>query len=231
MGLIGGVLQPAFSGFPVCLMAPVAFLQRPARWLQAISDSARRTAPRPTSRTHSARGESRTPIADRSTSAPRVAYNGSEPVRVGTLEAFQRAFGECGFRWESFHPAYGLAESTLLVTSNRAAEEPGVMRVDREALRRGSVARAIVPRDQVALVSSGSAADGMRIAIVDPVEHTRCGHNQIGEIWVGGPSVAAGYWKRPDQTAATFRAFIRVPRTVRSCAPAISGSFEMAGST
>jgi acyl-CoA synthetase (AMP-forming)/AMP-acid ligase II len=210
MGLIGGVLQPAFSGLPVFLMAPVAFLQRPVRWLQAIS---RFRA------THSAAPDfayafcaRRVTDVDRRSldlSTWRVAYNGSEPVRVGTLEAFQRAFGECGFRWESFHPAYGLAESTLLVTSNRAAEEPSVMRVDREALRRGSVARAMVPRDQVSIVSSGSSADGTRIAIVDPVEHTRCGHNQIGEIWVAGPSVAAGYWKRPKETAATFRAFIR----------------------
>lgn len=209
MGLIGGILQPAFSGFPVWLMAPAAFLQRPTRWLQAIS---RLRA------THSAGPNfayglcaRRVTEDDRRTldlSSWKVAYNGSEPVRLETMAAFQRAFGECGFRWESFVPAYGLAESTLFVCGSPSNDDPITVDVDRASLGLSVVARPATGRDAVTLVSSGYAADDMRIEIVDPIRRTRCGTNQIGEIWVAGGSVANGYWNRPEETTATFRAFI-----------------------
>jgi acyl-CoA synthetase (AMP-forming)/AMP-acid ligase II len=209
MGLIGGILQPAFSGFPVWLMAPAAFLQRPARWLQAIS---RLRA------THSAGPNfayalctRRVTDDDRRTldlSSWQVAYNGSEPVRLETMEAFQRAFGECGFRWESFVPAYGLAESTLFVCGSPAADDPVTVDVDRASLSRSLVARPATDRETVTLVSSGPPTDSVRVEIVDPIRHTRCGPNQIGEIWVAGGSVAAGYWNRPEDTTATFGAVL-----------------------
>ena len=213
MGLIGGILQPAFSGFPVWLMAPATFLQRPARWLQAIS---RLRA------THSAGPNfayalctRRVTDDDRRTldlSSWNVAYNGSEPVRVETMEAFQRAFGECGFRWESFVPAYGLAESTLFVCGSPAADDPVTVGVDRPSLGRSLVLRPATERDAVTLVSSGQPTDSVRVEIVDPVRHTRCGPHQIGEIWVAGESVAGGYWNRPDETTATFRAYLEDTR-------------------
>jgi acyl-CoA synthetase (AMP-forming)/AMP-acid ligase II len=209
MGLIGGVLQPAFSGFPVWLMAPAAFLQRPARWLQAIS---RLRA------THSAGPNfsyalcaRRVTDDDRRTLDLRswhVAYNGSEPVRLETMEAFQRAFGECGFCWEAFVPAYGLAESTLFVCGSPAADDPITVDVDRASLSRSVVSPPATDRETVTLVSSGQPTGAVRVEIVDPVRHTRCGPHQIGEIWVAGDSVAAGYWNRPEDTTATFRAFI-----------------------
>jgi acyl-CoA synthetase (AMP-forming)/AMP-acid ligase II len=209
MGLIDGILQPAFSGFPVWLMSPASFLQRPLRWLQAISRvrathsggpdfayelCARRIAP-----------------ADRASldlGSWRTAFNGSEPVRCGTLESFQRAFGEHGFRWEAFRPAYGLAESTLLVTSSGPDEEPHVFHGDGEALRAGTAEIAKPGRQSVALVSSGRSSGGTTIAIVDPVHHTRCAPGRVGEIWVRGASVAVGYWNKEADTDATFNARI-----------------------
>jgi acyl-CoA synthetase (AMP-forming)/AMP-acid ligase II len=209
MGLIGGVLQPAFSGFPVWLMAPVAFLQRPVRWLQAISR---------VGATHSAAPDFAYGLcARRVTDADRqaldlntwsVAYNGSEPVRRATLETFQRTFGECGFRWEAFRPAYGLAESTLLVATAARESEPVMLDLDRDAVRRSRVTRAVSAANRMTVVSCGVVASGTCVAIVDPVRRTRCASDQIGEIWVAGGSVAAGYWNRPEETAATFGAFI-----------------------
>ncbi len=209
MGLIGGVLQPAFSGFPVWLMAPSAFLQRPVRWLQAIS---RLRA------THSAAPDfayglcaRRVTDADRQAldlSTWRVAYNGSEPVRRSTLEAFQRTFGECGFRWEAWRPAYGLAESTLLVATGARESEPEMLDLDRVAVHKSRVSRAVSTADRMTVVSCGSVASGTSVAIVDPVRRTRCATDEIGEIWVASNSVARGYWNRPEETAATFRAFI-----------------------
>lgn len=193
MGLIEGVLQPAYSGFPTYLMSPAAFLQRPVRWLRAIS---RLRA------THSGAPNfaydlcvRRVADDDRRAldlSSWRTAFNGSEPVRRSTLEAFQRAFGECGFRWTAFRPAYGLAEATLLVASSPSGAEI--------AFDNASDAPA------TSLVEAGSPAGDMRILIVDPGSRVRCCDGSVGEIWLSGGSVAAGYWHRPQETRETFGA-------------------------
>jgi acyl-CoA synthetase (AMP-forming)/AMP-acid ligase II len=209
MGLIEGVLQPAFSGFPAWLMSPAAFLQRPLRWLQAISR---------VRATHSGATDfafelcaNRIEASDRASldlSSWRTAFNGSEPVRSSTLEGFARAFAECGFRWESFRPAYGLAESTLLVASSRAGDEPHVFHADAEALRQGSVEPAGHKRGSVSLVSCGAAAPEVTLAIVDPASRQRCGPGRLGEIWVRSRSVAAGYWNSERDTMESFGARI-----------------------
>jgi acyl-CoA synthetase (AMP-forming)/AMP-acid ligase II len=188
MGLINGVLQPVFSGCRAYLMAPAAFLQRPARWLQAISRYGA---------THSggpnfaydlcARRISESDASSLDLSSWSVAYNGSEPVRRATLERFQSRFGVRGFKWEAISPAYGLAESTLLATS----VPPGVS----PSFRGDSVASGVLHE------SAG------RILIVDPVTRRPVADDVVGEIWVSGRSVAAGYWNRPAQTAEIFAAF------------------------
>lgn len=207
MGLIDGVLQPAFSGYPAYLMSPAAFLQRPARWLQAIS---RYRA------THSGGPNFAFDLCTRRVAEEdrgaldlgswRIAFNGSEPVRRSTLEGFQRAFGQCGFRWTAFRPAYGLAESTLLVTSTRTGEPPAFLSVDPAALACG-VVRASTEPDARPLVASGTTFAGARVLIVDPATRRALGDDAVGEIWVSGKSVAAGYWRRDEETAATFGAF------------------------
>lgn len=193
MGLIEGVLQPAYSGFPAYVMAPAAFLQRPARWLQSIS---RLRA------THSGAPNfaydlcvRRVTEDERRTldlSSWRTAFNGSEPVRPSTIDAFQRTFGEYGFRPNTLRPAYGLAEATLLVTSSRPTDHVAVASID--------------DATPAALVSAGSPPNGIRVIIVDPATRTRCGDGRVGEIWVSGESVAAGYWRRPHETLETFGA-------------------------
>jgi acyl-CoA synthetase (AMP-forming)/AMP-acid ligase II len=188
MGLINGVLQPVFSGCHAYLMAPPTFLQRPSRWLQAISRYGG---------THSGgpnfaydlcvRRVNDADSAMLDLACWRVAYNGSEPVRRATLDAFQAKFGVRGFRWEALSPAYGLAESTLLVTS---------------------VPAGTAPRFRGNLVASGILqSHGARVAIVDPATRRRLPEGRSGEIWVSSDSVAQGYWKRPQQTSDTFGAF------------------------
>jgi acyl-CoA synthetase (AMP-forming)/AMP-acid ligase II len=208
MGLIGAVLQPAFSGFPMWLMAPAAFLQRPMRWLQAISRFGA---------THSAAPNFAYDLCARRVSALdrrsldlstwRVAYNAAEPVRASTLAAFQRAFGECGFHWEAFRPAYGLAESTLLVTGSRdsATAGPTILDVDRRHAGHGQIAMT-TEHEPMTVVSCGHVVDDVQIVVVDPVRRVRCAPDEIGEIWITSQSVARGYWNRPEETAATFGA-------------------------
>jgi acyl-CoA synthetase (AMP-forming)/AMP-acid ligase II len=210
MGLIQGVLQPAFSGFPAWLMSPVAFLQRPARWLQAISTLRA---------THSGGPNFAYDLCVRRVSdvdrdrldltAWRVAFSGSEPVRQSTIDAFERTFSRCGFRRQAFRPAYGLAESTLLVTSTSPNRKPTTLTLDRVALRQGRVVEATPnTASSPPIVGCGSTGATTRVEIVDPATCLRCGRNEVGEIWVAGGSVARGYWRRPDETRDVFRAHL-----------------------
>jgi acyl-CoA synthetase (AMP-forming)/AMP-acid ligase II len=213
MGLIQGVLQPAFCGCSAWLMAPAAFLQRPARWLRAISRLRATHSGAPNfAYDLSVRRISDADLPSLDLNSWRVAFNGSEPVRQQTLESFHRRFATCGFQWDAFRPAYGLAESTLLVAATAARTGPVFASVDEEAFRGGAILER--PRlagmerhfGSVTLVACGPAEDGVRVEIVHPVDRTRVAPNQVGEIWVSSPSVAMGYWQRPEETTATFSA-------------------------
>jgi acyl-CoA synthetase (AMP-forming)/AMP-acid ligase II len=195
MGLIEGVLQPLYSGCPAYLMSPAAFLQRPARWLSAISRyRATRSGAPNFAYDLCVRRISR---ADRDTldlSSWRAAYNGAEPVRRETLEAFARTFAGCGFRPSAFRPSYGLAESTLLVTSGRWRPNYPMTRSPD------------YPITKFEVTSCGRPSFGTRLLIVDPTNRRPRASGETGEIWVAGPSVARGYWNRPEENACTFGA-------------------------
>ncbi|HEX4496636.1 MAG TPA: amino acid adenylation domain-containing protein, partial [Thermoanaerobaculia bacterium] len=207
MGLIGNVLQPLASGGRCVLMAPVAFLQRPRRWLEAISRYGATTSGGPNFAYDLC--VRRVPAGERAgldLASWRVAYNGAEPVRAETLERFAEAFAPHGFRRESFYPCYGLAEATLFVAGGAPGGGFKVREVDAAALERHKAAPAAEGAATRSLVGSGGAWEGQRIAVVYPDTRAELPPGRIGEIWVSGPSVAQGYWRRPEQTAHDFQA-------------------------
>ena len=210
MGLIEGVLEPMYAGYPAYLMAPASFLQRPIRWLRALSRYRATNSGGPNfAYDLCARKITDAQRDELDLSSWRVAYNGAEPVRGETLLAFHERFRNVGFRWRSFYPVYGLAEATLVVSSGRRDYEPVIHQVDGEAVSRGELRPATpVTATGRSLVACGSAACDTRVAIVDPETGRRCRDTEIGEIWVASPSVAQGYWRREQQTAETFRAFL-----------------------
>ncbi|HVF42738.1 MAG TPA: amino acid adenylation domain-containing protein [Pyrinomonadaceae bacterium] len=208
MGLIGGVLQPLYLGAECVLMSPASFLQRPLRWPEAISRYRATTSGGP----DFAYGlcvakSSEEERAALDLSSWGVAFNGSEPVRAETLEQFASAFAPCGFRREAFQPCYGLAEATLFVSGGKGSALPTVRAFQPDALEKN---RAVEVREgggpARALVSSGRALPEARVVVVDPEERAECAPGQVGEIWVAGSSVAAGYWNRPEETERTFGA-------------------------
>ena len=208
MGLIYGMLQPLYTGFRCYVMPPAAFIQRPYRWLQAIS---RYRA------THSvapnfaydlcARKVTEAQRATLDLSSWRVGVNGAEPIRKETLDRFAAHFAPCGFRRSSLYPGYGLAEATLKVTGGRASEEFNTCTVEAAALEQHRVVeRAEGSEGARTLVSCGRTSLDVGVAIVHPERLTRCAPDEVGEIWVSGPSVARGYWNRPVETEQTFHA-------------------------
>lgn len=208
MGLIGGVLQPLYGGFPCTLMPPASFLQRPYRWLQAISRYGGTTSGGPNFAYElcidKITPEQRKTLDLRCWS---VAFNGAEPIRPATLERFAATFADCGFRPEAFYPCYGLAEASLIVSGGRKAEPPISKTIDTETLAQNRVVDA-VSNQASTFVSSGQTVPDQQIVIVHPETNDRCAEAEVGEIWVAGPSVGQGYWNRPLETANTFQAYL-----------------------
>lgn len=211
MGLIGGILQPLYIGRPNVLMSPMSFLQKPYRWLSAISRFRGTTSGGPNFAydlcVRKITAEQKKTL---DLSSWRVAFNGAEPVRPETLEAFAEAFAPCGFRRESFFPCFGLAEATLIVSGGYAFEPPVIRSFDAMGLAQRDVIEA-KPNDKGAraLVGCGHNLPDQKIVIADPDTLTVCPAGRVGEIWVRGPSVAQGYWQQPESTERTFHARLK----------------------
>jgi len=209
MGLIGNLLQPLYLGRPCILMSPVAFLQKPARWLQMISHYRATSSGGPNFAydlcVNRISPEQRNEL---DLSCWDWAFTGAEPIRAETLERFATMFAPCGFRREAFYPCYGMAEGTLFITGGWKAATPVVQRVDAIALEQNRVTAATSNQLNVrSLVGCGHSWCDQIVRVIDPETHNECHESQVGEIWVAGSSIAQGYWNQPELTQAVFQAY------------------------
>ncbi|MGB7875090.1 MAG: beta-ketoacyl synthase N-terminal-like domain-containing protein, partial [Anaerolineales bacterium] len=210
MGLIGGILEPMYLGGSSILMSPVSFLQRPVRWLEAISRYKGTTSGAPNF-AYDLCVDKVTPeqMEGLDLSSWRLAFCGAEPIHPETLERFARSFAGCGFQLSTFYPCYGLAEGTLIVSGGEGPTEPKVSSFDRKALENDRVIPTKPDKERSqSMVSCGQAIIDQQIVIANPGTLEKCEPDQVGEIWVSGPSVAQGYWGLPDETHTTFQAFL-----------------------
>lgn len=212
MGLIGNVLQPLYLGASITLMSPVAFLQKPIRWLRAISTYRATSSGGPNFGYELCIEKIRPEdCADLDLSSWQVAFSGAEPVRPDTMAHFAETFAPYGFEQRTFYPAYGLAEATFFVAGGDHQQQPHEIDVNKTSLEQGTV---VVDRDidgkenTQAFASCGHDWLGQQTLIVHPEQQTICPEGQVGELWVSGPSVAQGYWNRPELTKATFDAHL-----------------------
>jgi amino acid adenylation domain-containing protein len=210
MGLIFGILQPLYGGFPAVLMSPFAFAQAPLRWLEVISAYRATTTGAPNFAydlcVERARPEA---LAALELSSLRVALNGAEPIRAGMIERFVATFAPCGFRPEAFSACYGLAEATAGVSFSVNADLPIIYTVPNSAApqQRESIAL-LAPQSGQCIVGCGKARAGQQIVIVDPESGVPCAPELVGEIWVAGGSIAQGYWNHPEENRRVFNAYL-----------------------
>jgi acyl-CoA synthetase (AMP-forming)/AMP-acid ligase II len=211
MGLMWGVVLPLMLGARVVTMSPARFIERPSRWVGAISRFRGTATAAPDFAYHlCARKTAREVVECLDLSCLRAAVNGAEPVRADTLERFCRTFGAAGFSRDRFVPGYGLAEATLFVAGG-GDSGPRTLEVDRFALEKGRVTQG----SGRTLVSCGIPADPDGLLIVDPETGKPCPSAIVGEIWVCSESVAAGYLDHPAETKLTFGAQLATPDTRR----------------
>ncbi|UZS66443.1 fatty acyl-AMP ligase [Pseudomonas syringae] len=188
MGLVGGVLESMFTGCVSNIMSPAEFVQFPERWLRVISDFNVTISGGPNFMYElAARAVNAEQLAGCDLSAWQVAFCGAEPIRTVTIEHFTRKMAAFGFKSQAFYPCYGMAESTLFITGKTIDSSPEVC-----TYHGGAVVGCGVPRL------------GTQVKIVDPSSRVALSELEIGEIWVDGGSVAAGYWRAPELTAQVF---------------------------
>jgi acyl-CoA synthetase (AMP-forming)/AMP-acid ligase II len=209
LGLVFGVILPLALGFRAVHMTPLAFVREPRRWLRLLSDYAA---------THMLCPDfgfdmcvDRIPAAQRAgLDLSRLMYagNGAEPVRARSLARFTEAFAPCGFRACAHTPVYGLAEATFIVTAVGVDQEPPVCSFDRSELNAGRVRR-IEDGDTrgFTMVGCGSPVD-QDVRIVDVATGLRAGPQDVGEIWVRGENVCAGYWAQDGRAEEVFGAVL-----------------------
>ena len=207
MGLILNALQSLYVGALCVLMTPVGFMQRPLSWLRAIHDYRAEVAGGPNfSFDLCVRRHRSEELQGIDLSCWKVAVNGAEHVRANTIERFASTFAPYGFDAKTILPAYGMAEATLLISANRRGTGANTRKVDRDALRRNQIVASAPEQDPLVLVGCGRQLSGERLAIVDPETRTPLGPALVGEVWVAGPHIAAGYWRNAEATSSVFRA-------------------------
>ncbi len=205
-GLFGCLLFPIYTGGSSHFLDPADFLRRPMRWIEAIAQTEATVSCSPNfgyELCAAAVEDEGLPQLD--LHAWSMAMMGAEPVRPQTMERFARAFAPAGFSAEALYPSYGLAESTLIVTGGGRHAAPVSLSVDRAALERGQVIASETGSKRT-LIGAGPALLDQRVAIVGPETGLALPDNQVGEVWVAGPSVALGYLDRPEETAEVFAA-------------------------
>jgi len=189
MGLIGVLAAAMMIGHRAVLLSPPDMVRRPVRWLRAMTrEGATITGSPPFGYERCLSRIAPEERAGLDLSACRLAFVGAEPIRAGLLERFSETYQPYGFTSTAFYPCYGLAETTLFATGGTAG---------------GGFRRA---RSAPDTVLCGKPSDGHQLRIVDPATRRAVPAGQAGEIWLSGPSIAAGYWGRPDENETVFRA-------------------------
>ncbi len=210
MGLICGLLMPVFAGIELTLMSPEAFLAKPARWLEAVARAGRCISGGPdfAYRLCTERVPSDV-LGSLDLTGWHCAFNAAEPIRPDTLRGFAERFAACGFQPAAWLPAYGLAETTLLVSAQGAHAGQPIRTFDALLLEQGKVVElagdaGLGARQSRELIDCGPVVAGHAVRIVDPESGRVVEDSRTGEIWVSGPSVTLGFWRQPEATAAAW---------------------------
>jgi acyl-CoA synthetase (AMP-forming)/AMP-acid ligase II len=208
MGLILGICAPILGGWHSVVMSPIAFLQRPARWLQQLAVRTRALTAAPNFALDLAAARTTDDdLAGLDLGDVLAIICGAERVQPVSVRRFTSRLAKFNFPGKVIRPSFGLAEATLFVATREPGEPPAVIAFDTEKLTAGMAKRSTTG---TSLISYGMP-ESPRVRIVDPETRLEAPAGTVGEIWVHGDNVCAGYWNKPDETESTFRGVIANP--------------------
>ncbi|WP_067971928.1 AMP-binding protein [Mycolicibacter icosiumassiliensis] len=208
MGLLLGVMGAVLLGRHSVVMSPIAFLQKPSRWIQQLAiNSCAVTAGPNFAFELAARRTTDEDMAGLDLGSVHTILSGSERIHAATIRRFTDRFARFNLPANALAPSYGLAEAMVYVASAPRANRPVIVRLDYENLVGGT---AQAGPGGAELVSIGGAR-ACTVRIVDPEAHTESPDGRVGEIWVHGPNVASGYWHNPQATERTFGGYLESP--------------------
>jgi fatty acid CoA ligase FadD21 len=210
MGLVLGVCAPILSGHPAALTSPIAFLERPARWIRALAENSHAFSAAPNFAFDlAARKTTDRDLAGLDLGGVRGIINGAERVEPATLERFADRFAHFNFRDHMLRPSYGLAEATVFVAAGTWSESSPAAHFDVGELGAGRVQQCAAGKGTALVKYKLPQSPVVRIVDVDT--HRQCPQDVVGEIWVHGDNVAAGYWSRPPEEQQCFGAMLVDP--------------------
>jgi fatty acid CoA ligase FadD28 len=202
MGLVLGVCAPILAGFRSVLTSPMAFLQNPARWVQLMASNPDVVTAAPNFAFELAvKRTTDEDMAGLDLGNVLHVLSGSERVHAATLKRFTDRFARFNFRAAALRPAYGLAEATVYAATRKPGDPPVVAHFDHEKLAAGHARRS---RSAGTPLVSYGVPQSPTVRIVDSETNTECPAGKVGEIWVHGDNVSAGYWRKPAETKYTF---------------------------
>jgi long-chain fatty acid adenylyltransferase FadD28 len=208
MGLMCGVCTGILGGWPTVIMSPIAFLQRPARWMQLLARNPQvlSAAPNFAFKLAAVR-TSDDDMAGLDLGDVSFINCGAERVNPATVTHFTQRFAPFNLSDSVIRPSYGLAEATVFVAAHAPGGPPDFVHFEPEKLSAGHAKRCATGTP---LVSYGTPRSPI-VRIVDPETATEKPAEMIGEIWVHGDNVSSGYWRRPIETERIFGATISSP--------------------
>jgi long-chain fatty acid adenylyltransferase FadD28 len=210
MGLQSGIIMPILAGRPTQLISPMNFLRRPARWMQLLGRNGCTISAGPNFAFELAvRKTSDDDMAGLDLGGVHTILNGGERVQPAALKRFADRFAPFNFDPKALRPSYGMAEATVYIATRQVGKPPEITHFDTEKLAAGQANRCEAGSG-TPLVSYGTP-ESMPVRIVDPNRSRECPDGTVGEIWVHGDNVAAGYWQKPEESQRTFEAKIADP--------------------
>ncbi|GAA2419599.1 hypothetical protein GCM10010191_33410 [Actinomadura vinacea] len=210
MGLIGCFLTPISRQGDLRLMRPDHFIRDPARWVRTFAEAAHTAAP-PFAFAYAARRIKAGQLEGVDLGGWRTAIVGAEPIDPHALEVFARVAEPYGFARESFKPAYGMAETTLLVTLDQVRRRPLAVRPDEASLEFGEPVRILqeheLGEESVGakagwVVGCGTPEEDVPVVVVDG--GVELPEGALGEIVVGGESACGGYYAGAEGKSTRF---------------------------
>ncbi|MFT3840499.1 MAG: fatty acyl-AMP ligase [Myxococcaceae bacterium] len=209
MGLIGFVLAPTFHDVSVTFIPTLSFIRNATIWLDVISRHKGTISFAPNFAYSLAVKRAKPEQIKKWDLSRMKAFGcGAEPINPATMRKFVEAFAPAGLKPESLLPCYGMAEATLAISFITLDQQLSTDVIERERYQAGKRAEPahvdqLQGGEALEFVNCGKSFTHHEVAAFDDAG-TKLKDRQVGELWVKGPSVAAGYWRNAEATEKTF---------------------------